>query len=90
MNRKTIHKEATKFADEHEFPIPYSGIDGFPIVAKMICMDGFLAGAEWADKTLVEKASEWLMTNAENYTLLRTDRYMVDEMVEDFKKTMML
>ena len=43
--------------------------------------DGFIEGAKWADKTMVEKATQWLFENVYDY-LNPEDQ----ERVESFRK----
>ena len=54
--------------------------------------EGFIAGAKWADKTMIEKACEWLENNASNYIIehpFSSDvDFEEDKMVEDFKNYM--
>lgn len=45
--------------------------------------DGFIEGAKWADKTMIDKASEWLFENVYDY-LIPEDQ----ERVESFRKAM--
>ena len=54
--------------------------------------DTFEYGAEWADKTLIRKACEWLKDNASNYIIEHLYSSIVDfkedKMIEDFKQAM--
>ena len=43
--------------------------------------DGFIEGAKWADKTMIEKATQWLFENVYDY-LNSEDQ----ERVESFRK----
>lgn len=43
--------------------------------------DGFIEGAKWADKTIIEKATQWLFENVYDY-LIPEDQ----ERVESFRK----
>lgn len=43
--------------------------------------DGFIEGAKWADKTMIDKATEWLFANVYDY-LNPEDQ----ERVESFRK----
>lgn len=49
---------------------------------------GFVDGAKWADKTMIEKACKWLKDNIENYYYLEDCVEYFDEMIEDFRKSM--
>lgn len=43
--------------------------------------EGFIEGAKWADKTMIEKATQWLFENVYDY-LIPEDQ----ERVESFRK----
>lgn len=43
--------------------------------------DGFIEGAKWADKTMIDKATQWLFENVYDY-LIPEDQ----ERVESFRK----
>ena len=46
---------------------------------------------EWADKTMIEKACEWLSKHAKKYYFNKDGHYLgTDELVEDFKLSMEL
>ena len=46
---------------------------------------------EWADKTMLEKACEWLSKHAKKYYFNKDGHYFgTDELVEDFKLSMEL
>lgn len=45
----------------------------------------FLIGAEWADKTMIEKSCEWLKANINNYLVRGRD---IDYLFDDYKKAM--
>lgn len=47
--------------------------------------------AEWADRTMIEKACEWLSKHAKKYYFNKDGHYLgTDELVEDFKLSMEL
>jgi len=49
--------------------------------------EAFTEGARWADRTLIERASQWLSHNAHEY--LDTDNgYDTYKMIEEFQKAM--
>lgn len=57
--------------------------------------DAFEAGAEWADKTMIDKACKWLDDNFMNLIWGKTRSVYaggnfatVDEMIADFRKAM--
>ena len=47
-------------------------------------MKEFIAGAEWADRTMIDKAYKWLKDNIEYYYYVEN----FDKMIEDFRKAM--
>lgn len=58
-------------------------------------IDAFEAGAEWADKTMIDKACKWLDDNFMNLIWGKTRSVYaggnfatVDEMIADFRKAM--
>jgi hypothetical protein len=50
----------------------------------------FIQGAEWADKTMIDKAYEWLKQNAKNYVVTCYDEGELndEDLLNDFKKAM--
>ena len=50
----------------------------------------FVVAAQWADKTMIEKACEWLKRNAEDYVLTCYDKGELDSegLLMDFRKAM--
>ena len=58
---------------------------------------GFFAGAQWADRTMIEKACEWLEQHANDYADVLHENedesyafVCVEELISDLKKTMEL
>lgn len=51
---------------------------------------GFINGADWADRTMIEKACEWLDNELPKYIFEGRDGkpYISVAMVDDFKKAM--
>lgn len=47
---------------------------------------GFRRGAEWADKTMLEKACMWLENNAEDFTI--DGGLSIENLIYSFKKAM--
>lgn len=39
---------------------------------------GFIEGAQWADKSMMDKVLEWLVDNAKNYMMKGEERYWYD------------
>ena len=50
----------------------------------------FIQGAEWADKTMIEKAYKWLKQNAKDYVVTCYDEGELndEDLLNDFKKAM--
>jgi hypothetical protein len=48
--------------------------------------NGFITGAEWMQKTMIEKACEWIIENMPHY-VSKDYTYEVD-MADDFRKAM--
>ena len=48
----------------------------------------WLEGAEWADKTMIEKACKWLRTNYEDIGIRYIRGHKVEDEIESFKKFM--
>ena len=50
----------------------------------------FKTGANWADKTMIDKAYEWLKQNAKNYVVTCYDEGELndEDLLNDFKKAM--
>ena len=52
----------------------------------------FINGAEWADKTIIEKACEWLDQNVVKYESGTRMGYIpfsfIEDMINDFRKAM--
>ena len=75
MTRKEEREQAAKnYWDESKYK---SDLSGFPIEA-------FKAGAAWADRTMLDKACEWLDRYFEN-KVFKTQRELI---INDFKKYM--
>lgn len=53
-------------------------------------MESFRCGAQWADKTMIDKACKWLSENISNYIDVYVSDYSIyeDELIEDFRKAM--
>lgn len=52
-------------------------------------VDAFEAGAEWAQKFMIERACEWLSGNKDNYIIDIEGETIVDAtIIEDFRKAM--
>ena len=52
--------------------------------------EAFIEGAQWADKTMIDKACEWLKLNAEDYVVTCYDKGELDSegLLTDFRKAM--
>lgn len=51
---------------------------------------GFIEGAQWADKSMIDKVLDWLIDNAKNYIMKGEERYWYDcvKLKHDIKKVM--
>ena len=49
---------------------------------------GFVCGAQWADKTMLDKACEWLQEHSGDYLFYPFCEFDKGELVKDFKKAM--
>lgn len=83
-----IIKAADEASDEEEY------LDGWE---KNRCWEYFIQGAEWADKSMLEKAYKWLKENAPDYAEtygihadgFKTYKgYDINALLEDFLKAM--
>lgn len=97
MTRKEeIKNEADVYAEKHGFRVPYDGSNNFYDKTDVkASTEGFITGAKWADKTMIDKACEWLKENIKDY--LSCDgysdapgfkQYVSEDFYEDFKKAM--
>lgn len=55
-----------------------------------IAKESFIEGAKWADKTMIDKACEWLKQNAKNYVVTCYDEGELndEDLLNDFKEAM--
>ena len=64
---------------------------GLNCMSRINYQDGFIEGAKWADKTMIDKARKWLFKNTyecvDDSRVYMTFTYTVD-MIEDFCKAM--
>lgn len=76
---KKIRKEAMGFT----MLAPYkTGRD------QLVAYEGFVAGAQWADRTALSKACQWLRENAYLFVSEFTGDMDTDGLVENFIKAM--
>ena len=73
IRREEINQQA------EEYRQPYRD-GGYRLSSKDV-RDAFEEGAEWADKTMIEKATQWLFENVYDYT-----NHEDQERVEAFRK----
>lgn len=74
----------------------YQNLDSHHMAEKKHCnnhTNAFEAGVEWAEKTLIDKASDWLIENFynhphEQYFICSEAFDCIEEMVEQFMKAM--
>lgn len=79
----TRREEIIAEAKKHEYDW---GVD----VDRFDVPDIFAKGAEWADKTMIEKAVEWIKENFASYIGADVSPYYIydDEFADDFRKAM--
>lgn len=80
-------KEIEKASVEYQMskkPMALGGDAFADIVYNMNINPSFIAGAKWADKTMVEKACEWL----NNFYSEDRHCFLVKEDIEAFKQAM--
>lgn len=57
-------------------------------------VQAFIVGSKWADKTMIDKACEWLkevfvcQSNVSSWNIQTDDYNSFQEMIEDFRKSM--
>ena len=72
----------------------YSSGYGFTRQATDLLECAWVKGAEWADRTMIDKACEWLkavfvyMPNESSWNIQTNDYNSFQEMIEDFRKSM--
>lgn len=50
--------------------------------------DGFVMGAEWSDKTIIEKTCKWMKKQTyQEFPGAPLERLITDELIEDYLKT---
>lgn len=76
----TRREEIITEAKKHEYDWGGGGVD----VDRFDVPDIFAKGAEWADKTMIEKACEWIKKEV----LYDYQGVIWDNIVEDFRKAM--
>jgi hypothetical protein len=64
----------------------YINSDAVSTMNMQLAFGDFINGAEWADKTMIEKACEWIIENMPHY-VSKDYTYEVD-MADDFRKAM--
>ena len=81
------NKEKEYFALAH-----YRNIAGETDYTENAAFEGIIAGANWADKTMIDKACEWLDMNIIDYIVEGSREGITDEdkkhLIEDFKNAM--
>ena len=68
---------------------------GLNCMSRINYQDGFIEGAKWADKTMIDKACEWLRANIDLYADTRRslfsnyqEVYLTDNFETEFRKAM--
>lgn len=60
---------------------------GLNCMSRINYQDGFIEGAKWADKTMIEKACEWLKEK-NKICMYELEMILGGNFIEDFKKKM--
>ena len=63
---------------------------GLNCMSRINYQDGFIEGAKWADKTMIDKACEWLEKKIDPKGVGRSQVVLFYDCIEDFKKSMEL
>lgn len=70
----------------------YINSDAVSAENMQLAFGDFVNGAEWADKTMIEKACEWLDQNVVKYESGTRMGYIpfsfIEDMINDFRKAM--
>jgi hypothetical protein len=69
--RKEIVKQAEMFRQ------PYRGSGNYS--TSMDIKNAFQEGAEWADKTMIERVEQWLIKNNRGQTISSLHRFLEEE-----------
>lgn len=87
MESKITREEQIKQAE-----IKYSNdtlFDGCDYIGQVAKQEAFIAGAKWADATMIDKACKWLSDNKDNYIIdIEGEILIDDQIITDFRKTM--
>lgn len=89
MTREEEIKQAEiKYSDDTLF-------DGCDYIGQVAKQEAFIAGAKWADATMIKKVCEWLRANIDLYTNTRRslfsnyqEVYLTDNFETEFRKAM--
>ena len=78
--REEIEKAATDYINS----------DAVSPMNMQLAFGDFINGAEWADKTMIEKARQWLLRNAKDYVSTYFDEGILQDkwLLKDFRKAM--
>lgn len=87
MESKITREKQIKQAE-----IKYSNdtlLDGCDYIGQVAKQEAFIAGARWADKTIIDKACKWLSDNKDNYIIdIEGEILIDDQIITDFRKAM--
>lgn len=63
---------------------------GLNCISRINYQDGFIEGAKWADKTMIDKACEWIKNNKHLYKVLSFGSLSTDwdKFIREFRKAM--
>lgn len=78
MTREEQIKQAeVKYSDDTLF-------DGCDYIGQVAKQEAFIAGAKWADKTMIDKACRWL----DQQLFIKYDSDVVTRFINNFRKAM--
>ena len=84
--------EQTKQAAENTFLIEEETMSLDEQSDMILRQVGFKFGAKWADKTMIDKACEWIKNHHHEFSFWNTEEYELgfstNKFVEDFRKAM--
>lgn len=81
-----IMQQADRYTDDSSNYAEWSDDGGWSESNDMeLIKKAFINGAKWADKTIIEKACEWI---SQSYTSGVLDWKNCDSIIENFKKAM--
>lgn len=95
MTREEQIREASIDYQMSTNPRAIAGDAFYDFARAMNVNQSFIAGAKWADKTMIEKACEWIEENVSDYEDIYYEvggyvspEFLIKKFIEEFKKAM--